>query len=290
VKRLNETIGWGIFLLLAGVFLLLKNLDVMGSWGALAWAVLYTLAGLGFLVWFFTRTEQWWRAIPAFTLLGIGAQLLLTWRGIDLMGWGPSLVLAGMALGFWAVLLVRKEHWWALLPAGVLTTVAVLFGLWGRLDPTGRLAVLLIGVGLTFLLLYVIRYSQHDTRWAAVPAGALLLLGAVTLIDALPTPGWLAEWWPIALVVGGLVLIILGLTRRQPVAAAPMTPEGFETLPPAPGASVTTNLPAAGAMPWEAPSTVTTSSKASKGPAPAAGEVDIYELIKNQPPPDKPAQ
>ena len=88
MKRLNEAVGWGIFLLLAGVFLLLKNLDVLGPWGVLAWAALYTLAGLGFLIWFFTGTEHWWRAIPAFTLLGIGAELLLGWRQIDLRRMG----------------------------------------------------------------------------------------------------------------------------------------------------------------------------------------------------------
>ncbi len=102
MKRLSEAVGWGIFLLLAGVFLLLKNLNVFGTWGELAWAVIYTLAGLGFLIWFFAGTEHWWRAIPAFTLLGIGAGMLLEWRNIDLGGWSASLVLFGMALGFWA--------------------------------------------------------------------------------------------------------------------------------------------------------------------------------------------
>lgn len=290
MKRLNETVGWGIFLLLAGVFLLLKNLNVFLTWGDLAWAALYALAGLGFLVWFFTGTQHWWRAIPAFTLLGIGGAMLLQWRNIELGGWTPSLVLFGMALGFWAILLVRKEHWWALVPAGVLTTVAVLFGLWSQLDATGRLAVLFVGIGLMFLLLYVIRYDERDARWAAVPAGALLLLGVVTLLDALVLPAWLEDWWPIVLVVGGALLVILGIATRRPgekpgeLSAAP---GGFEALPPAPGAAVVTDLPpvdpiaarkkALGLGPKPAPAT----------PAPKdapAGDVDIYDLIKQQPP------
>lgn len=296
MKRLSEAVGWGIFLLLAGVFLLLDNLEVLGPWGALAWALIYALAGLGFLVWFFTGTQHWWRAIPAFTLLGIGAGLLLAWRNVDLGGWAPSLILFGMALGFWAILIVRKEHWWALVPAGVLTTVAVLFGLWGQLAPEGRLAVLLVGIGLMFLLLYVIRYDEHDARWAAVPAGALLLLGIVTLVDALPLPTVVENWWPILMVVGGALLVILGLARRKPEAVAPAQVHGdFESLPPAPGAAVTTNLPAVdpiaerkkalGLEPAPAP-------KPAAAPAPAApaseGDVDIYDLIKQQPPQEKP--
>ena len=273
MKRLGEAVVWGIFLLLAGVFLLLKNLDVFGVWGDLAWAALYALAGLIFLVWFFTGTEHWWRAIPAFTMLGIGAWLILTWKNIGLGGWSPSLVLFGMAIGFWAILIVRKEHWWALVPAGVLTTVAVLFGLWDQLDQTGRLAVLLIGIGLMFLLLYIMRYDEHDARWAAVPAGALLLLGVVTLVDALfstsRTPAALVDWWPIALVIAGLLLIIISLAVRKPAETAPLpVSTGFENLPPAPGADVTTNLP-----PVEPRSQ----------PA-AQGDVDIYDMIKQQPP------
>ncbi|MGE5603703.1 MAG: hypothetical protein ACM30E_11670 [Nitrososphaerales archaeon] len=292
MKRLSEAAGWGIFLLLAGVFLLLTNLNVFGTWGELAWAALYALAGLGFLIWFFAGTEHWWRAIPAFTLLGIGATMLLAWRNIELGGWGPSLILFGMALSFWAILIVRKEHWWALVPAGVLTTVAVLFGLWPRLDAGGRTAVLLIGIGLMFLLLYVMRYDEHDARWAAVPAGALLLLGVVTLVAALPLPSVVRDWWPIVLVVAGALLVILGLTRRQaePVAALPAAPAGFETLPPAPGAGVTTNLPPAD--PIEARKQALGLSKppvANPAPAsPSGGQVDIYDLIKQQPPQEKP--
>jgi hypothetical protein len=280
MKRISEAVGWGIFLLLAGIFLLLKNLGVFGPWAEAAWAALYALAGLGFLVWFFMGTENWWRAIPAFTLLGIGGGLFLAWRNPTWADYGPSLALAGIALGFWAVLIVRREQWWALVPAGALTTVAILLALWGQLALAGRMAVLLVGMGLTWLLLYALRYNQGDTRWASVPAGALLLLGGVTLIGALPMPVVVRNWWPIALVVAGLVAVIGGLATRKPAGPAPvLKPDSFEKLPPAPGASVTTNLPPVDYKP----------AGSKSAPAASAGDVDIYELIKQQPkdlPPD----
>jgi hypothetical protein len=280
MKRINEAAGWGLFLLLGGVFLLLKNLGVFGQWGEIAWAALYAVAGLGFLVWFFTGTENWWRAIPAFTLLGIGGGLFLVTRNANLAGYGPALMLAGVALGFWAVLIVRREQWWAVIPAGTLTTVAALLALWSRLDLPGRMAVLFVGVGVTWLLLYVLRYNRGDARWASVPAGALLLLGVVTLIAALPLPTVILSWWPIALVIGGLALVIAGFARRRPVGPAPvLKPDSFENLPPAPGASVTTHLPPADYKPAATP---TLPSAAAGSPA-AEGDVDIYNLIKNQP-------
>ena len=279
MKRFNQAVGWGLFLLLAGVFLLLWNLSVLDPWGDLAWGALYALAGLGFLIWFAFGVGHWWRAIPAFTLLSIGAVILLETRGIDLGEWRAPIVLFGMALGFWAILVVRQENWWALLPAGVLTTVGVLFALWSRLTPVGRLAVLYIGIGLAFLLLYAIRYDERDARWASIPAGALLLLGAVTLASALQPPAVLADWWPIALVVVGLVLIIAGFVVRKPAAVAPAPAAGgaygggfggggFGELPPAPGASVMTDLPAA---------------PAPSAPGAGEGDIDIYKLIKDQP-------
>jgi hypothetical protein len=287
MKRINEAVGWGVFLLLAGVFLLLKNLGVFGQWGEIAWAALYALAGLGFLVWFFAGTENWWRAIPAFTLLGVGGGMFLAGRNLAMAGYGPALALAGIALGFWAVLVVRREQWWALVPAGTLTTVAILLALWGQLDLPGRMAVLLVGTGLTWLLLYVFRYNKRDARWASVPAAALLLLGAVTLIGALALPTLVINWWPIALVLGGLALAIGGVAARKPAGPAPvLKPDSFEKLPPAPGASVTTNLPAAD---YKSLSARPAATPVVTGTAAEAGEVDIYELIKQQPtdlPPD----
>ncbi len=280
MKRFNETVGWGLFLLLAGVFLLLWNLGVLDPWGELASGALYALAGLGFLIWFAFGVGHWWRAIPAFTLLSIGAVIILGWRGINLGEWRAPIVLFGMALGFWAILVARKEHWWALVPAGVLTTVGVLFGLWSRLTEAGRPPVLYIGIGLVFLLLYAIRYDERDARWASIPAGALLLLGAVTLASALSLPALLVEWWPIGLVVLGLVLTTLGFAIRKPVPLAPAHGEGgFEELPPAPGASIVTDLPAAETTP-AAPSPA---SSAPAAPSTGEGDVDIYKLIEDQP-------
>ena len=246
MKRMREALIWAAFLVLAGVFLLLRNLGVFGVWGDLAWGGLFALAGLGFLGWFLAGFDRWWRAIPAFMLLGIGAGLILESRNIELGVWNIPLVLFGMALGFWAVLLVRREHWWALIPAGVLTVLAVELGLWNEINPMWRMAVLLLGIGVVFMLLYAIRYEEADTRWAAVPAAAVLLLGLVTVIQNVPLPAVLKQWWPILLAVAGLGIAIGAFVFRGSAHATPITElPPFETLPPAPGTSVTSDLPPA---------------------------------------------
>lgn len=278
MKRSLRILIWGIFLLVAGLFLQLKGLGVFGPWGDLIWGALFAAVGLGFVVWFVFDLGRWWRAIPGFTLLSIGVLLILQSQRFDLATWDSPLVLLGMALGFWAVLLVRREHWWAVLPAGMLTVIGILLGFWAELSAGGRLAVLFGGIGLVFVLLYLIRFGQHDTRWAAIPAGALLLLGLVTLMQTAVLPPLIVAWWPILLVVAGVALVVLALGLRAGSAAKePVTPEpDFEALPPAPGAERIEKLPEAVEPPAPASQPAVT--------PPSEAPVDIYELIKQQPP------
>lgn len=282
MKRFREALTWAGALLAAGLFLLLKNLGIFREWGDLIWGALFAAVGLGFLIWFVVDLQRWWRAIPGFTLLGIGGWIILQWRNIALGEWSGALVLFTIALGFWAVLLIRGEHWWAVIPAGVLTVLGFLFGLWSRLTDLGRMTVLVVGIGLVFALLYVIRFGQRDTRWAAVPAAALLLLGLVTLMQALNLPPVVANWWPFLLVVAGLGIGIgvLGL-RGATQPAAPVTPD-LDVPIPAPGASRTDALPEAPA-PQPAPPVVPAPAAPVAPVEPAPAPIDIYDLIKQQP-------
>jgi len=287
--KIRHSLAWAAFLLLAGVFLFLKNLALFGVWGEAAWGGLYALAGLGFLVWFIFDSGRWWRAIPGFTLASIGAEILLTWQQVNLGDWRGALVMFGLALGFWTVLIVHRDNWWAVMPGGILTLLGLLNGvngLQGRLSQEGWLALFFLGLGLVFALLYLVRFGQEDTHWAGVPAAALLLLGVVTLFAAFAVPPIIAQWWPLLLVVGGVGLAIGSLPRRAaapPVAAV----EDFAATPPAAGTSVVT-LPDAGSLPDKisppAPAAVQPQApQTSAGPVQQDAAVDIYALLKQQP-------
>ncbi len=276
MKRPNAALGWTSFLILSGVFLLLKNLKILDPWGEVAWGGAFALAGFAFLIAFAIQRNRSWRAIPGFTLLSIGAIVLLTWRGVDLGNWIGPLVLFGVALGFWAMLAVQRDAWWAVIPAGALSVVGVLIGFWDRLAPLQRNSALFIGLGLVFALLYVMRLDENDNRWAALPAAALVLFGLVTLFggtEATRAGIWL--WWPVLLIVGGIVGLALALgIRRRPAPVAPI-PESYETIEPAKGTSAIGELP-------EAPLADSAPVKSSTEPT------DIYALLGQQPAPDEP--
>lgn len=276
-NRFIARFGWIILLLLAGVYLLLNNLGVIGPWGDLIWGALFAAIGLGFLIWFLVDRARWWRVIPGFTLLAAGAVIALESQKITLGNWAGAIVLFGVALGFWALLLRRGDFWWALLPAGVLTVTSILVGVRAQLSAQIWTAALLIGLGLVFLLLYFVRLGQADTHWAIVPAGWLMLLGVITLINASNLSPVVNKWWPVLLILAALALLLLAIIRRP--AAAPAGPKtgpagDYDTPVPARGASVTP-LPPASPAPKPKP---------TPAPAPSAdAEVDIYKLIAQQP-------
>jgi hypothetical protein len=286
MKRISAGMWWAIFLVLAGIFLLLKNLGVFRQWGDAAWGALFVAGGLGFLIWYISDLQRWWRSIAGFTLLTSGIVILLQWRQVDLGDWNTALLLLGVALGFWAVLAAHSEMWWAAIPAGVLTVLGLLTGLQARLTEAVMLAGFFLGLGLVFGLLYLMRAAQRDTRWAAIPAAALLLLGLVTLVNALNPAAVIAQWWPALLVIGGVGLIVLSLVRRTRAEPATSAPESREAIRPAPGTSVSEALPKAAPLP-AAPvvkQTLPPEPKPAATVAPQEGEIDIYSLLAQQPP------
>jgi hypothetical protein len=295
MKRINQGIFWAIFLILGGIFLLLKNMNVLGTWGEILWAGLFAVAGLAFLIAFLVNVRHWWWAIAAFTLFSLGIPLLLAqFQKFNLGRWQSSSVLFGVALGFWVVLLVSRDNWWAEIPAGVLTLLGLMLGFQGALsEPRQWLAVFTIGLGLVFALLYVIRARENGGWWPAVPAAALILFGLITWIGPLGSGQAVARWWPILMVLAGAAVLVLAL-QRVPAQAkggstfptkSNRTPELEDTPQPAAGASITRVIPEA-----EVPAANRKETKPQldsgtpAGSQTASGEVDIYEFLKNQPP------
>jgi hypothetical protein len=87
---------------------------------------------------------------------------------------GGAIFLGAIGLSFWAVYLTGRDRWWAIIPGGVLITLALVSALPDRLfagaDSGG---VFFLGLAATFLLVALLA----DMRWAYWPAGALGVFG-----------------------------------------------------------------------------------------------------------------
>jgi hypothetical protein len=202
MKRFDVRMVGGILAIIVGILLLLQNFGILGVVVALIWALIFAAAGLVFLYVFVTDRVNWWAVIPGLALLGIAALIALDefWPQVgDAVG--GTLFLGALGLAFWIIYFINREHWWAVIPGGVLFTLAlvtvasyVLGGDWAG-------GVFFLGLGATFGLIYFIPTPHGRMKWALIPAAVLVVMGV--LITAVATGG--------LAFLGGAILILIGL-------------------------------------------------------------------------------
>jgi hypothetical protein len=254
-------IALGIILILLGGTLLANQMDWLGPWETPVWSIVFVCTGVAFAVVAIGKEENWWALIPTclflalagfiyvteysiisedlavggFLALGLGLPfwLILLLRGRSFWWaaipagvltfialsvalasfgeqWTGAIVLWGIALPFWIIYFLNRERWWALIPAGTLTTVGatpLVADVWPEVAVA---AVLFGGLALTFFLVYLLNGLSEEFRWAIWPAGVLLVMAV-----AIPVFGqWANLVWPVSLIVGGLLILVLALRRR----------------------------------------------------------------------------
>ncbi|MGC9347978.1 MAG: hypothetical protein ACP5JG_07565 [Anaerolineae bacterium] len=205
MKILRSRVLWGALLVVMGILFLLESLNVLVL-GA-AWAILFALVGLAFAYTFLENREQWWAIIPAMTLLGIGALIavdaLLPELG-DLLG--GSIFLLALSLSFLIIYVVTgAEQWWAMIPGGILLSLALLIGVEPYIGDDVFAGLFLLAIGLTFAIVYLVSTPEGRMTWALIPAGILALIGLILLSAATQL---IAYIWPVVLIVIGAYLLL----------------------------------------------------------------------------------
>jgi hypothetical protein len=112
------------FWAIAGLIALVE-LNVLRN-EVIAFYVLTAIA-LPFLVVYYRNREHWWALIPAYVMLAVGLMVMLIEGGIlgdDLV---PAYVMFAVAIPFFVVYARNSRHWWALIPAGILSIIGVSF-------------------------------------------------------------------------------------------------------------------------------------------------------------------
>lgn len=210
-QRTNILVG--VLLLAAGIMILLLNFGVIGPLGDTLWSLLFFGGGIAFLVVYLQNRAQWWPIIPGMTLLGLGAIIFFSNTGFE-GDWLPALLFGAIALAFFVVYLTQPaENWWALIPAGVLTSLGVPFLLPGGFNP----GVFMFGMGVTFGLVYLqglVRGLHREFWWALIPAGVLALIGIFLFTDEMAIFAQFSNLWPLVLIIIG-VFVLFGAFRGR---------------------------------------------------------------------------
>jgi len=209
-KWLESRVLWGALLILAGLVFLLQNI-IGFAIGGIFWGVLFGICGLVFLSVYIGNRQHWWALIPGFVLLGIGFTIAVSsiFPQLGEVVGGP-VILGGIALGFLTVYLANRVNWWALIPAGVMFTLAIVAGLDKFISGEGVGGIFFLGLGLTFAVIALLPTPQGQMKWAWIPAGVLVFMGMVVFAAAENIFNFL---WPIALILVGVFFVFRALIR-----------------------------------------------------------------------------
>jgi hypothetical protein len=213
LKIVSSRIFWGLLLVIGGVLLLLDTFGIFKG-GELFWTIVTALVGVLFLSVYITNHIHWWSLIPGIIFLALAALIGTTsfipgFSNTQLPG---AIILGGIGLSFLLVYLVERRNWWAIIPAGVMGTLAVV----AVLDPTtsgsASGGIFFLGLGVTFGLVAVLPTQVGQMRWAWIPAAILALFGILLLLAA---GQYINYAWPAVLILAGALLIIRALVRRS---------------------------------------------------------------------------
>lgn len=211
MKRSKVHIIGGVLLIAAGILFLLQNFGVL-TIGAYVWPVLFGSGGLVFLYVFLTSRDNWWAIIPGLVLLSLAAVSALDQFAPQFdEDWGGAIFLGGIGLAFWMIYFVKREHWWAIIPGGVLFTLALVAGL-SSVPEDIEGGVFFLGLGLTFALLAFLPTPEGRMKWPLIPAGVLLVMGLLIAAAATELLNYL---WPAAMILAGGYLLFRATGFRQ---------------------------------------------------------------------------
>ena len=195
-----------------GVLFVILGLAFLGGVLAPATAAFQLVLGLalagtgGAMLFEFGRHRRAWLAPTGAGTAAIG--LLIAADSIHTGGlgdWGGVLLLGAVGLGFLAIARVPEAHWWPIIPAGVLLTLAALAGL-----PAGGTlggAFLFAGLAATFVIVFLAPPAPFTRVWALVAGGTCAVI-AIAVVGMHPEVMGTAT--AIALIAAGAWLLFRG--------------------------------------------------------------------------------
>lgn len=194
------------------VFLALTTLLVDSTLGD-EWvgALFLFMIALSFFFVYLNNRARIWALIVAYATAVLGIAPLMATGGRDAAYYGP-IFLFGVALPFFVVYLRSAANWWAVIPAGALTTISIVAALsisgivrFER-EEAFMTALLMAGLAATFAFLWL----RHEKAWAKVVTLALSALAVASFFFI----SYYQVFWPVAIILAGIYLFYTALRPR----------------------------------------------------------------------------
>lgn len=197
----------GVMLFLALVTLLVDN--VGGEWVG---SLFLFLIGLSFLVVYLNNRTRTWALLVAYILGVLSIAPAMASGGGDTAAYFGSVFLFAVALPFFIVYFRDEKSWWAIIPAGVLTVLAIIAGAaiagWIQDGDEGVFAnaFLMGGLAATFAVVWL----RHARPWAKVVTIVLAALAVASVFFA----SYTEIFWPVAIILVGVYLLYTAMRPR----------------------------------------------------------------------------
>jgi len=194
------------------LFLALTTLTVDSIGGEWIGSLFLFLIGLSFLVVYLNNRARAWALLVAYILGVLSIAPAMASGGGDTAAYFGSVFFLAIALPFFILYFRSNENWWAIIPAGVTTVLAVITALaiagWIRNANQGGYAnaLLMGGLAVTFAVVWL----RHNKPWAKIVA---IVLAGVAVASVFFVSSF-EIFWPIAIILGGAYLLYTALRPK----------------------------------------------------------------------------
>ena len=196
----------GVMLFLAMITLLVGSTS--GEWvGSL---FLFLLA-VTFLVVYLNNRARAWALLVAY-ILGVLSLAPVMSTGGEKGAYFGSIFFLAIAVPFFVLYFRPDSKWWAIIPAGVMTVLAIITtlsiaGLIRNENQGGFAnAILMGGIAIPFAVLWL----RHKLAWAKVVTIVLVVVAAASVFFV----SYYNIFWPVAIILGGIYLFYTALRRK----------------------------------------------------------------------------
>ena len=198
----------GIMLFLAMVLLLVDN--VGGEWIG---TMFLFLIGLTFFAVYWNNRTRWWALLVAYIMFVLSLAPAMSSFGGDTAAYYGAIFLFAVALPFFVVYFRTEDNWWAIIPAGSLTAIALVAAAavagWINGDTQGgyTAAFLMGAVTVTFAVVWL----RNGMQWAK---GVTIVLSVLTVASVF-LAAYTEIFWPVALIISGGYLLYTTMKPKK---------------------------------------------------------------------------
>jgi uncharacterized membrane protein HdeD (DUF308 family) len=216
-KSRKQGLVLGGLLIVFGILALIENFIDLGVW---IWVAVLVIGGLAVYAIYATDRKEKWILIISYVMLAVAGLLTLLEFEVLQDAFVATYVLLAIALPFLLAFLSNRENWGLLIPAYVLTVIAVMVPLIeiGLLEDIMIAAYILFSIAIPFFVVYL---RNSSNWWALIPAGILSVIAASFLIAQAAVEYVFAA----ALIVAGILIVVRQFTRKDEIEEVEAPPE-----------------------------------------------------------------